>query len=228
MRIEGRETYPAHPEVIWSLIGEPGTVERLLPGCELVEPVAPDQYRLELKPRIGKATEPLSATLNLERVTSLGFDFRAAAQGHSGALNLRGHVSLEDQGADCTALSYVVDIDGDQFPAVSPRMLETTARAFARRSLEALDKQVAVRTRVYTTSTLRPEPDAPLIRQDLAMLRRLLAAALLLTILLLWRGLGRRRTQQVAREVAAQLEELEDGPLANAPKSEGADGRSIA
>jgi carbon monoxide dehydrogenase subunit G len=229
MRIEGRETFPAHPEIVWSLIGEPGMVERLLPGFELFEPVAPDQYRLELNLRIGKATELLSAMLNLERVVpTVGFDFRAAAQGQSGALNLHGHIALEDQGADCTALSYVIDIDGDQFPAVSPRMLETTARAFARRSLEALDKQVAIRTRVYTTSAFRPEPaPAALTRQNTAILRRLLAvASVLLTLLLLWRGLARRRTRQIAREVAAQLERPEAGQLPDAPKSEGAAGRS--
>jgi carbon monoxide dehydrogenase subunit G len=228
MRIEGRETFPAHPEIVWSLIGEPGMVERLLPGCELVEPVAPNQYRLELKQRIGKATEPLSAALNLERVApTMGFDFRAAAHGHSGALSLRGHVALEDQGTDCTALSYIVDVDGDQFPAVSPRMLETTARAFARRSLEALEKQVAIRTRVYTTSAFRPEPAPALTRQNMAVLQRLLTVtSVLLTILLLWRGLARRRTRQIAREVAAQLEGSEAGQLPNAPELEGAAGRS--
>lgn len=233
MRIEGRQTYPAHPEVIWSLVGEPGMVERLLPGCERFEPVAPDQYELEMNMRIGQTTEPLSATLALERVApTAGFDFHAAARGQSGALNLRGHVALEGQGAGGAALSYVVDLDGDQFPAVSARMLETTARAFARRGLEALDKQVAIRTRVYTTSAIRPEPapaDSAVARQNFAMLQRLLAAAaFLMAVLALWRGLDRLRGRPMASATAALVEELEAGQLPGAPMPVSAADRGLA
>jgi carbon monoxide dehydrogenase subunit G len=230
MRIEGRETYPTSPDVIWSLIGEPGMLARMLPGCEVVEPVAPNQYRIELNTRIGKAIEPITAVLTLEEVAPFReVGFRADGQGHSGALSIQGHVSLEDQGPNCTALSYAVDIDGEQFPTVSPRMFETTSRAFVRRSLETLEKQIGIRTRVYTTAAYQPAPVAPAATiQRLAALRRLLAfASILLTLLILWRGIERRRTRRIAEELTALLEEPEDGQRPHSPASENEVERSV-
>jgi hypothetical protein len=92
-------------------------------------------------------------------------------------------------------------------------MAQTTDRAFVRRCLEGLEKQVAICTRVYTTST------APLVVDKTpsfaslhwtAQLRRLAGALfLLLTVMALWRILDQRRTRLITRRVEEVLEHHE-------------------
>ena len=45
MKIAGQSTLDAAVESIWPLIFDSRTLLELLPGCEQVEQVAPDEYR---------------------------------------------------------------------------------------------------------------------------------------------------------------------------------------
>jgi len=196
MRVEGSYTYPADPAVVWSLLGEPGRAARILPGCQVLETLDSRHHRAVLSLRVGKTIEQLAVALELSEVTpGQALDFKARAQGLSGSLKIDGHISLTQPEPGCTELSYTAEVNGDQFPGVSPRMLATTARAFARRSLEALDRELAARTRVYSTTVLPEQPTAPVAFDSrLAAFRRVAALALfLLALALIGRGLDRRR-----------------------------------
>jgi hypothetical protein len=86
-------------------------------------------------------------------------------------------------------------------------MLETIVRAFARRGLEALDRQLAIRTRVYST-TVRPEEPATVAALDdrLATLRRIVTViVLILAFVLMRRGVKWRRGGQETRLDAPNL-----------------------
>ena len=52
MKIAGQSTLDAAVESIWPLIFDPRTLLQLLPGCEQVEQVAPDEYRGRMTLRI--------------------------------------------------------------------------------------------------------------------------------------------------------------------------------
>jgi carbon monoxide dehydrogenase subunit G len=219
MIIEGRQTYPADAEVLLSLLNEPAALQKILPGCEVLESIAPNQFRIEIKLRVGKAIEQFSGNLALDQVASFnGFIFRADGASGSGTVNVQGHVSLEAKGDGRTILSYTAEIVGDgQSKGISSRMLETTARAYARRCLESLERQVATQTRVYTTSTLRPEPvppQPPVYRIE--VIRRLIAlASLLMVIFILWRSLNRRRSSDIFRQIVRASKDLGAKQLAN-------------
>jgi len=210
MRMEGRHTFAADRAVVWGLLYDPLVLERILPGCEAFEAVAADEYRVTLFLRAGAISDRFVGTLRLERVTPFsGFDFHADGESPGGLVNSHGRVYLEEQDASHTVLCYEADLYvGGRLAAVTGRMLETSARAFARRSLEALEQQVESRTRIYTSS-ITPEPvvsPAGGTVQHLAGLRR--AAVLLGSFLALaWvvRGVDRRRTRRLAQQVVALL-----------------------
>jgi cell division inhibitor SulA len=92
-------------------------------------------------------------------------------------------------------------------------MLQTTARAFARRSLESLQQQVSIRTRVYTTATTRVEPVAvappsTAAIEHLVFQRRVAMVILtLLAALFVMRRAGRQRERLVAQQVAELLDQ---------------------
>lgn len=201
MRIEGSQTYPAEPDVIWSLVSEPGTIARILSGCDVFESVASNQHRFVLNLRMGKVVELVAFTLDVAQVVPFkALTFRADGQSLSGSLNVQGHISLERQALDGVQLTYAAEIDGDQFKAVSPRMLETIARAFARRSLEALDKEVAIRTRVYTTTAIPSPQSVPIspAQRHRALGRLMTIVSLFLIGILIRRGLDRLRARGAA------------------------------
>lgn len=216
MKMEGRQTFAAGVDLLWTLLNDPLALQQLLPGCETFEAVAANEYRVALDLRVGAVNERFEGILLLERVIPFTrFDFRAEGESPSGLINCRGRVSLEDgaaNGADRhTSLSYEADIDvGGRLTAVSGRLLETTARAFARRALEGLEKQVAMRTRTYTSTLDAPQPAAPAVGGPPWLVAGRSAAILLgalAAFLLLLRGLDRRRTRRLAHEVADLLEQ---------------------
>lgn len=232
MRVAGRQVYSAGAEVLWSVLHDPFALERLLPGCESIEATAADQFSVTLSLRVGQSVERLSGVFYLDSATPfLEFSFRAEGESANGGIVSHGRVYLEEEKEGATAVGYEADIEvNGQIATVSPRLLETTARAFGRRCLESLDGQVALRTRVYTTSIFPLEvaqsrPPAVAIHQ-LALFRRVVAfVMMLLAAVFLWRGMDRRRTSRVIRQVAAGLE---PSPAAEPRNETGMSGRNKA
>jgi len=210
MRMEGRYTFAAGREVVWGLLYDPLVLERVLPGCESLETISANEYRITLFLRAGQISDRFVGTLRLDRVIPFtGFDFQADGESPNGLVNSRGRAYLEDGGDGRTVLCYEADLYvGGRLASVSGRLIETSARAFARRILEALESQVDMRTRIYTSSLqadrVAAAPDLPLPR--LARVGGVaLALSALLSLIFLLRARGRRRTRRLAREIAALL-----------------------
>ncbi len=161
MRVEGRHTLAADRETVWNLLYDPATFQNILPGVESFEAISAREFRIVLRLRIGQIVDHFTGTLWLDGVMPLtGFDFQADGESGSGLIHGRGRVYLEDAAASDTVLCYEVDFEVDgPLQSANDRVLTTTARAFARRTLEALERQLALRTRVYTTAVLPPALD---------------------------------------------------------------------
>lgn len=191
MKIAGQQTYAAGREILWALLHDPVILPRLLPGCQSLEVTSTDQFRGTIAIRIGQVMETFEGDLVLEQVAPpRSFSFYAQGRNPDGALRCRGRISLQAEGPDSTTLVYEAEFDADGRPAqVSSRMHQTIAQSFARRSLEALQKQADIRTRVYTTTTERqPPPDAGRSTADVErlVLRRRLVAVLVMALSLLF------------------------------------------
>lgn len=214
MRIEGHQTYAADREMLWSLLHDPNALARVLPGCESLETRGPHGFWGMFVVRMGQTMETFSGVLSLERSVPLeSWEFTARGSNLDGAIACRGHVLLSDEGPGLTTLTYVTDIEVSGRPAqLTQRMLQTTARSFARRSLEGLQQQIDARTRGYTPAVKSDGgtrgASSPLALERLVLRRRLILIALvLLAALFFWRRAGNRRE----RLVAGQLAELLDG-----------------
>jgi len=159
--------------------------------------------------RVGQTVEHFTGTLWLDAVTPLtGFDFRADGEGANGLIHGHGRVYLEDAAAGPTAaasatvLCYEADfkVDGPLQNA-NDRLLTTTARAFARRTLEALERQLELRTRVYTTTVVPRGPDSAAhatVSWQGAARRLATMLGVLVVVALLRRMLVQRQTQRRA------------------------------
>ena len=196
MRFDGQRTYPAEPETLRLLLNDPVALRNIIPGCQTLEASGPNDYQLCLTLRVGQNIETFDGTLTLDHAAPLGdIVFRAAGTVAHTAVTVSGHLALNWQPGGETLLTYEANAVADTPPAISSRLLQTTGRAFVRRCLEHLERQVAIRTRVYTTTAAIPvaaAPDSP--AQHRAEVRRRLSFVALLAVLalLLGRGLGRR------------------------------------
>ena len=220
MKIEGHQTYAADREMLWSLLHDPDALARILPGCESLEAHGPHEFQGTFAVRVGQMAEHFSGSLSLDQSVPLeSYEFIAKGNNPDGAITCRGRVLLSDEGPDHTMLAYEADVEVAGRPAqLTQRMLQTTARAFARRSLEALQEQVDVRTGVHATpvgavsaawgrGTARVSSPRALDR--LVFRRRLILAALVLLAVLFFRQrAANRRERLVAEQVAELLDEV--------------------
>lgn len=223
MRMEGRFTFAASRAVVWGLLYDPVILERILPGCEAFEAVATDEYRITLYLRAGPISDRFVGTLRLDRVEPFtGFDFQADGESPNGLVNCRGRAYLETGEEGRTVLCYEANVyAGGRLASVSGRLLETTARAFARRCLEGLERQVDMRTRIYTSSLAAAppttlSPTGSTIARLGALRRGAMALLAVFTLAFFLRAVDRRRTQRLARQLATLLEQA---PEATGPKS---------
>ena len=218
MKLEGRHTLDAGREVVWSALYDPATLGSILPGCESFEAISAHEFRVMLRLRVGQTVDQFSGTLWLDHVVPFtGFDFQADGEAAAGLIHGRGRVYLEDAAEQQTVLCYEADFEvGGGLAAATGRLLQTTGRAFARRSLEGLQRQLDLRTRTFTTTVAPPAAQSaaatPLIRLDAA--RRVLAVlGVLLAVALIWRARGR---QHSATPITVVLTEaLPSDPIGN-------------
>ena len=196
MRFEGQRTYPAEPETLRLLLNDPVALRSIIPGCQNLEATGPNDYKLLLTLRIGQNIETFDGKLALEQISPAGeLSFHAMGSVANTTVTARGHLALDRQPGGETRVTYEADAAADAPPAISSRLMQTTGRAFVRRCLEHMERQVAIRTRVYTTSAGMPAVAAPDdTAQHRAEMRRRLSvvAVLALLALLLGRGLSRR------------------------------------
>ena len=210
MKLAGRHTFAAGREVVWGVLYDPVVLESILPGGESFEAVAPNEYRVTLSLRVGLVVNRFIGTLWLEHVALFtGFDFRADGESPDGLVDVHGRVYLEDAAEGGTSLCYEAEIEvGGRLSSVSGRLLETTARAFARRCLAGLERPVDMRTRIYTTSAAPlapPTPTGTTVRHLAGVRWAATLLSVLVAVIVLLRGLDRRRTQGIARQVVELL-----------------------
>lgn len=193
MKTEGRHIVEAPPAVVWSLLTDPLTLARILPGCESLEPVSSNEFDATIRLRVGSLVDSFAGRLTL-RDLQPDERFRFTAHGTSpiGEISAQGIVSLSAKQLDKTELFYEADFAAEgAIAGASHRLRQTTLRAFTRRCLEELDHQAAIYTRVYTTTPPRapesavqvgaPSFDAPRYRQAMSLLLALTTVLLLIS-----------------------------------------------
>ena len=143
MKLEGKYTFDAAPERVWTLLLSPEALKNCVPGCEKLEPTGEDAYAATMKVgvasirgtyngkiQITDKNEPNSYTLNVEGSGGPGF-VRGVAR-----------ISLAPAG-DSTTVS--VDADGQvggTVAGVGQRMLGGVAKMLMNQFFDCLTKQL--------------------------------------------------------------------------------------
>lgn len=146
MKVEGSYPFAAPRDVLWPMLLDPTVLANVLPGCEKLEPTGENQFNGILKIKVGPVQgkfmgDVVMGDLQAPESCTISVD----GKGAPGFVKGTGTLHLEADG-DMTTLHYTGDADvGGRLASVGQRMLETSANAIIRQSLEGLGQQVQAR-----------------------------------------------------------------------------------
>lgn len=158
MEIEGTYTLTAPLELVWTILLDPISIQKALPGCEEFDQDSVNDYRAALRIKTGPLQGLYHGGIHLDQIEPFnGFDLVFEGQGDQGPISGQGQLHLEGQGGE-TIVHYAgtVELENAQGNR-SPRLFKTTANALIRQYFEGIDQQIRIQTRVYTTE-IRPHP----------------------------------------------------------------------
>lgn len=227
MKVAGDYTFSAPQEIVWPMLQDPIVLASILPGCEALEETGEGEFQGALKIKVGPVQGKFNGTVQLEDiVTPDSFSILVNGRGAPGFVKGTGSLHLSEANGS-TILTYEGDAQvGGRLASVGQRLLETSARAIIRQSLEGLDQQIQARMGVpegeeYSPETVGPPPPpsqvafAKGVAQNMwedymtpenrgLLLNRLLLAAgavIAFSVIANWFA------NKVARKVARQLED---------------------
>jgi carbon monoxide dehydrogenase subunit G len=139
MRISGKDLLNAPCEAIWKLIFNPSALLQLVPGCDQVEQVAPDQYRASLTMRVPALTGNYEILIKIvERIEPRFCRLEGDARGPSGGVQGTGTLTLLSQG-QLTRIDYDSEIHvSGPLAGMPPRFVEGVAQTLIRQGLSKL------------------------------------------------------------------------------------------
>src|SRR5437773_8655845 len=161
MKIEGDYTFEAPRDVVWDVLLDPQLLAKVLPGCEGLDPLGNDQYKAVLKIQIGPVQGVFEGTvslLDIKKPDSYRMDING--KGAPGFVKGAGTVRLETQGS-ATTMHYDGDAQaGGRIASVGQRLLDSSAKALVRQSLEGIAAQIQARQEAQNTVVSQARKDA--------------------------------------------------------------------
>ncbi len=139
MKIAGQSILDATAESIWPLIFDPRTLLQLLPGCEQVEQVAPDEYRGRMTLRLPAIAGTYDTWVKVLQYEAPSFcQIQGEASGPGGSVRGQASFSLQPE-AQQTRIAYQGDAQiGGPLAGMNPRFAEGVAQTLIRQGLARL------------------------------------------------------------------------------------------
>jgi hypothetical protein len=140
MRVSGTATLHAPPERVWHALNDPDVLVRTIPGCERLEEVGPDRYRMTVTAGVASIKGSYTGEVALTDQRPPGsFVLRASGSGAPGTVSADVQVRLEEA-PEGTLLAYDADaVVGGPVGGVGQRVLSGVAKRTAGEFFKAVD-----------------------------------------------------------------------------------------
>ncbi len=141
MKVSGSATLNASRERVWSALNDPAVLVRTIPGCQRLEAIGEDAYRMTLTAGVASIKGVYQGEVRLTEQQPLDtFVLRAAGAGGPGTVSADVLVTLAEAGSASTTLTYDADaIVGGMIGGVGQRMLTGVAKKTAGEFFAAVD-----------------------------------------------------------------------------------------
>ena len=143
IKVEGTYSLDAPREMIWPHIFDPNSLMKLIPGCQGLEQVSPDEYLGKI--RIGFASisgEYTTFVRILEQVPPERCSFEGEVSGPTGIAKGDATFSLEEVDGKTTIHYQTNALITGALASLSPRFIEGAVKTLVQLGLSTLNKQI--------------------------------------------------------------------------------------
>jgi uncharacterized protein len=140
VKVTGTATLNAPREKVWAALQDPAVLVRTIPGCQQLEEVGPDAYRMTIMAGVASIKGTYTGDVALtDPDEPTAFTLRASGAGAPGTVSADVRVTLSEAG-DGTRLDYDADaIVGGMIGGVGQRVLTGVAKKTAGEFFAAVD-----------------------------------------------------------------------------------------
>jgi hypothetical protein len=141
VKVTGSATLHAPREQVWTALNDPAVLVRTIPGCQQLEEVGPDRYRMTLTAGVASIKGSYQGDVALTDQEQPGaFTLKASGAGAPGTVSADVRVTLTEDGSGGTRLDYDADaIVGGMIGGVGQRVLTGVAKKTAGEFFSAVD-----------------------------------------------------------------------------------------
>jgi len=143
MKVEGEHTVAAPRERVWTLLNDPGVLQRATPGVKELQPIGEDTYRAVIELAVGPVRGTFEGKITItekvppERVTMI-----VEGSGRPGTLKARGDLQLVAQNGS-TLVRYTGDAQvTGVLMSVGHRLFGGVAKEMAGKFFSALAREI--------------------------------------------------------------------------------------
>lgn len=143
MKVQGSHVLPATREQVWEFLNDPQRLAKCLPGCEKLEPIGPDRYKVAVKYAIAAVGGNFSGTVELlDKKPPKSMRLRTESKGAPGFVKGEGALELTEKGKQ-TELRYSGEVQvGGLIAAVGQRMLDMASKKIIQQFFECVATQL--------------------------------------------------------------------------------------
>ena len=149
MKLEGDYSFEAGVQEVWDALFDPAVLAAVMPGCEKLE-LVDGSYLGEIKVKVGPIQGKFSGKVDLsDMVEPKSYKMVVDGKGSTGFVKATATIALESVGTG-TKVTYEADAQvGGKIASVGQRLVETSAKAIVKQSLEGLAENIKIRSAAY-------------------------------------------------------------------------------
>jgi carbon monoxide dehydrogenase subunit G len=159
MKLEGTYTFEAPRDLVWDALQDPVLLAAIMPGCEGLEPLGDDKYKTRLKIQVGPVQGVFDGDIALHDINKPdSYKMDVNGKGVPGFIKAVGSVRLEPQG-ETTIMHYEGEAHvGGKIASVGQRLLESSAKALTKQSLDGIAEQIKARMEAQKAQAAQASP----------------------------------------------------------------------
>lgn len=144
MKISGTYTLAAPREKVYALMQDPVVLARAIPGCEGLEKIGDDEYRMKMKMALASFSGAFDGKVRItDQAPPASFRLVVEGSGKLGFMKGDGLLKLSASG-EGTEVAYEGDAQvGGTMAAVGQRLIDGTARMMIKRFFDKLAEEAA-------------------------------------------------------------------------------------
>ncbi len=139
MKVSGTYTLPVAPERAYQILQDPAVLAQAMPGCESLEKIGPDEYRMKMKVILAALSGAFEGKVRItDQVPPSSFRLIVEGSGRIGFLKGDGFLKLAARDGN-TEVSYEGDAQvGGTMAAVGQRLIDGTAKMMIKKFFDKL------------------------------------------------------------------------------------------